>query len=412
MALVEHLKHVRAACTVALTGSSVAAAQVLHLSQSSVTRAVLALEAALQQVIFDRSGRGMVPTPQWNDLLQRCNRAFQHMAAAAAGSRRSARNEGPNWMSSRLALGIGPRHLRVLMSLATTGSETVSAAELEISQSAVHQTLAQLEHLGERELFARSRQHGLRMTEFGVQVMRACKLCLSELEQADEVLAALSGRVEGRIVIGTLPFSVGPLLPEAVNRVMRALPGLRITVIDGTYDALIHQLRDAEIDLMIGALRPQFAIQGLVQETLFIDRLAVVARAAHPLARRKKLKWADLRDAQWIMPMPNTPAQTVFERVLASGGLPLPAPEMRVNSALMMQSLLMQSERLAMMSPRQIRSEIEAGLFVVLPLPLPDAVRTIGLVRRADMLLTPGMQSLLATCRQVAGEIAGENASE
>lgn len=410
MALVEHLKYVRAACTVALTGSSVGAAQALHLSQSSVTRAVLALEAAVQQVIFDRSGRGMVPTPQWSGLLQRCNRAFQHMSTAS--TRKSARNEMPNWMSCRLAMGIGPRHMRVLMSLAITGSETISGAELGISQSAVHQTLAQLEHLSERELFARSRQHGLRMTEFGAQVIHGCKLCLSELQQADEVLAALSGRTEGRIVIGTLPFSVGPMLPKALDRVMRALPGLRVTVIDGTYDALIHQLRDAEIDLMIGALRPQFAIQGLVQETLFIDRLAVVARAGHLLAQRKKLKWTDLRDAQWIMPMPNTPAQMVFERVLRSGGLPLPAPEMRVNSALMMQSLLMQSERLAMMSPRQIRSEIEAGLFVVLPLPLPDAVRTIGLIRRADVLLTPGMQSLLATCRQVAGEIASENAQE
>src|SRR5664279_2640640 len=132
MALVEHLKYVRAACTVALTGSSVGAAQALHLSQSSVTRGVLALEAAVQQVIFDRSGRGMVPTPQWRDLLQRCSRAFQHMSIV--GTRKSARNEKPNWMSCRLALGIGHRHIRVFMSLAMTGSETISAAELGISQ--------------------------------------------------------------------------------------------------------------------------------------------------------------------------------------------------------------------------------------------------------------------------------------
>ncbi|MDO9279243.1 MAG: LysR substrate-binding domain-containing protein [Polaromonas sp.] len=410
MALVEHLKYLRAACAVALTGSSVRAAQALHLSQSSVTRAVLALESAVQQVIFDRSGRGMVPTPQWSSLLQRCNRAFQHMPNA--GANKSSRNDMPSWMSCRLALGIRSRHIQVLMSLAKTGSETVSASALGISQSAVHQTLVQLEHLSERELFARSRQHGLRLNEFGLEVMRGCKLCLSELQQADEVLAALSGKIGGRIVIGTLPFSVGPMLPKAVNRVMHDFPGLQVTVIDGTYDALIQQLRDAEIDMVIGALRPQFSIQGLLQETLFIDRLAVVARADHPLAQRKKLKWTALRDAQWIMPMPNTPAQTVFERVLGQCGLPLPTTELRVNSALMMQSLLMQSERLAMMSPRQIRSEIKAGLFVVLPLALPDAARTIGLIRRSDVLLTPGMQSLLATCRDVAGELAAENSEE
>ena len=71
--------------------------------------------------------------------------------------------------------------------------------------------------------------------------------------------------------------------------------------------------------------------------------------------------------------------------------------------------LLLQSDRLAMMSPRQIQSEIHAGLVVVLPLETPKAVRTIGLIRRSGTLLTPGMQTLLQACRQVADEMTSEN---
>ena len=82
---------------------------------------------------------------------------------------------------------------------------------------------------------------------------------------------------------------------------------------------------------------------------------------------------------------------------------------MRVNSALMMQSLLMQSDRLAMMSPRQIQSELQAGLLAVLPLPMPQDARSIGLIRRSDLLLTPGMQTLLEACRQVAAQLIREN---
>lgn len=407
MPLVDHLKSLRAACAVSLTGSSIGAAQALHVSQSSVTRAVQSLEDALQQLVFDRSARGMAVTPPWVELLQRCVRAFECLAMTPAP--KAGALAGRGWMACRFASGVSLRHVRVLMSLAATGSETVSAAHLGVSQSAVHQSLVQLEHFSGKKLFTRSRQHGLRVTEPGAQAIRGCKLFLSELAQADEVLTALSGQVAGRLVIGTLPFSVGPLLPMAVHRVMQALPGLQVTVVDGTYDALIDQLRDAEIDLIVGALRPEFAIQGLMQETLFVDGLAVVARAGHPLARQKKLTWRHLADASWVMPMPNTPAQTVFERTLARGGLPLPAVPLRVNSALMMQSLLMQSDRLAMMSPRQIQSEIQAGLLVVLPLAVPEAVRTIGLIRRSGMLLTPGMQAVLSACRQVASEVVGEN---
>lgn len=407
MALVDHLKSLRAACAVSLTGSSIGAARALHVSQSSVTRAVQSLEDVLQQAVFDRSAQGMRVTPPWAELLQRCVRAFQYLAIAPASKVGVA--EGPGWMTCRFASGVGLRHLRVLLSLAVTGSETVTAGQLGVSQSAVHQSLVQAEHFSGKKLFTRSRQHGLRVTELGAQVVHGCKLFDAELAQADEVLAALSGQVAGRLAIGTLPFSVGPLLPVAVNRVMQDLPGLQVTVVDGTYDALIAKLRDAEIDLIVGALRPEFAVQGLMQETLFVDGLAVVVRAGHPLALRQQLSWQHLAEAQWIMPMPNTPAQTVFERTLAQGGLPLPATQLRVNSALMMQSLLMQSDRLAMMSPRQIQSEIQAGLLVVLPLSVPHAVRTIGLIRRSGILLTPGMQALLEACRRVACEMVGEN---
>lgn len=407
MPLVDHLKYLRVACAVSLAGSSTGAARKLHLSQSSVTRAVQSLEAALQQSVFDRSALGMQVTAPWTELLQRCVRAFEYLAISPAS--KMGLPEAQGWLRCRFATGVGMRHLRVLMSLAVTGSETVTAVQLGVSQSAVHQSLVQLEHFSGKKLFTRSRQYGLHVTESGTQVIHGCKLFAAEMAQADEVLAALSGAVAGRLAIGTLPFSVGPLLPVAVNRTMQALPGLQVTVVDGTYDALIDKLRDADIDLIVGALRPDFAIQGLMQETLFVDGLAVVVRSGHPLALRKKLSWHHLADAQWIMPMPNTPAQKVFERTLARGGLSLPAIELRVNSALMMQSLLMQSDRLAMMSPRQIQSEIQAGLLMVLPLAVPDAVRTIGLIRRSGILLTPGMSALLEACRQVACELVGEN---
>lgn len=407
MPLVHHMKYLRAACAVALTGSSVGAAQALHWSQSSVTRAIQSLENALQQVIFDRSARGMQVTASWQELLQRCVRAFQFLAIAPQP--KSGQPQALDWMACRFALGVGPRHLRVLFSLAQTGSETVTAAQLGVSQSAVHQSLVQLEHFSGKKLFTRSRLHGLRLTELGAQVVHGCKLFQAELAQADEVLAALTGKVAGQLTIGTLPFSVGPLLPMAVNKLLQALPGVQVTVVDGTYDALIHKLREAEIDLMVGALRADFAIQGLTQETLFVDGLAVVVRAGHPLAARKALSWHDLVDAQWIMPMPHTPAQAVFEQALASGGLPLPTAQLRVNSALMMQSLLMQSDRLAMMSPRQIQGEIQAGLLVVLPLDMPQAARSIGVIRRSGLLLTPAMQTLLEACRLVAGQLTREN---
>lgn len=405
--LVDLLKPLRALCAVTATGSTVAAAEALHLSQSSVVRAIQSLEADLAGTLFERSARGMQPTPMGQELALRASRALSHLAQADAPARRSARNHALAWTGSRLAAGVGARHVGVLLSLAQTASETASAAALGISQPAVHQTLAQLEHMAGAALFVRARK-GLRLTEAGEATQQAFKLARAELQQASDALAAQRGVVQGRLVIGTLPFSTGRLLSGAVDRVLQSHPGLAVTIVDGTYDALLHQLRQADIDFIVGATRPALAGAELAQETLFLDRLAVVARAAHPLAARSHLSWQDLRDCGWIMPMPNTPAQVAFEQALKVAGIPIPADPLRVNSALMMQALLAQSDRLALMSPRQVQAEIRAGLLVQLGVPVRHEPRMIGLVRRAGYLPTPAAQSLLDALRSVARDIADD----
>lgn len=403
--LVDHLKPLRALCAVAATGSTVAAADALHLSQSSVVRAIQSLETALAGALFERSARGMQPTPMGQELALRASRGLRHLAQVDAPARRNANADALAWVGSRLAAGVGSRHMVVLLSLAQTASETGSAHALGISQPAVHQTLAQLEHMAGAALFVRARK-GLRLTEAGEATLQAFKLARAELQQAGDALAAQRGVVQGRLVIGTLPFSTGRLLSGAVDRVLQAHPGLAITIVDGTYDALLHQLRQADIDFIVGAIRPALPGSELAQETLFLDRLAVVARAAHPLARQPDLSWHDLRDAGWIMPMPNTPAQAAFEQALKAAGIPIPADPLRVNSALMMQALLAQSDRLALMSPRQVQAEISAGLLVQLGVPVRHEPRMIGLVRRASYLPTPAAQSLLDALRAVARAIA------
>lgn len=404
--LAHDIKSLRAACAVAHSGSTTAAAKLLHLSQSAVARAVQGLETRLGLDLFDRAARGMATTPVARPLLRRTHRALNQLAQAT-GTRRTPPDEPSAWLGSRLATGVGHRHLQVLVALGQTRSESLAAQALGISQPAIHQVLVQLEHMTAAPLFVRARG-GLRPTEAGDRTLRAVKLALSEMAQAEEELAAQQGRTQGRLRIGTLPFSTSQLLPGAVDRVLASRPGLDVTIIDGTYDALIEQLRHAEIDMLVGALRPQPPGDDLQQEALFLDPLAVVARAAHPLAKKARPGWRALSQAQWVMPMPNTPAQHALEQAFRAAGVPVPDNPLRVNSALMMQALLARSDRLAMMSPRQVQREIRSGVLVCLPVAVHHEPRTIGVIRRVDHLPTPAAQSLLDAFRAVADEISGD----
>jgi LysR family transcriptional regulator, regulator for genes of the gallate degradation pathway len=164
----------------------------------------------------------------------------------------------------------------------------------------------------------------------------------------------------------------------------------------------VQQLRRAEVDYIVGALRSTPPSPDVTQEVLFQDRLAVMVRGGHPLTLRRRLIWSTLRDAQWVMPMPGTPAEAAFQQMIEASGLPPPADQLRANSALMTQALLADSERLALMSPRQVSREIAAGQLAELPLRVQHADRHIGVLWRTDYLPTPAATQLLDAIRQVA----------
>lgn len=403
--LADELKPLRAVCAVAACGSTARAAQRLHLTQPSVARAIQDLESRLGIRLFDRTARGMVPLATAEGLTRRTQRALQCMAAGSPATRRAGAEDPLAWTASRVASGAVSRHLAVMLSLSDTLSQTHTGRALGISQSAVQQTLAQLEHMAGAPLFVRSRR-GLRPTDDGDALLKAFKLAQAELAQAEEELGHHRGAAQGRIVIGTLPFSTGRLLSQAVDEVLAGHPGLSLTIIDGTFEALVHKLRHAEIDLVAGALRAEPPGPDLLQHTLFEDPLVVVARAQHPLAARARMRWSDLRGHPWIMPMPHTPAQAAFEQALAHAGIALPADPLRVNSALMMVSLLLQGDRLALMSPRHVERELREGLLRELPVAVQHMPRRIGYLRRADYLPTPAAQSMLEALERAGREIA------
>jgi LysR family transcriptional regulator of gallate degradation len=397
MELLPHLRPLRALVAVVQAGSSQQAAALLHVAQSSVARAVQQLELAMDGALLLRSGRGMQPNALGQRLALRAQRALELLAAADCHKRRPST---VSWTDSPLALGLSQRHVQTLLALQQSGSEGKAAQALGLSQSAVHQSLSQLEHLAGSTLFVRTRG-GLRLDEAGANLLRAVQLALAELRQAEDEWP----QAHGRLTIGTLPFSTTMLLAPAVSRVLDAQADVQVTVVDGTFDALVQQLRNAQIDCIVGALRAQVPAADVQQEVLFEDRLAVVARADHPLAQRRRLQWRQLAQAQWVMPMPQTPAAVAFAQMLQSAGLPPPPDQLHVNSALMMLAFLAEGDRLALMSPRQVARELAQGQLVELPLPVRHTPRRIGVMLRAGYLPTPAAAQLLDALRAVAATL-------
>lgn len=381
-----NLRHVRALPIVAAAGGMSAAATRIGISQPALAQGLAQLERRLGLRLFDRHPGGMVPTLAGSALVQRIMAAEQRLATALARSGRRGFNP-----VNHLSMA----QMRAFITLADAGSYVAAAAILGLSQPALHRAVGELERLAGGAITER-RARGVALTAAGRALARQFRLAAAELAAGLETLLPADASV--RLVVGAMPLSRARLLPAALARVLPAFPGIKVDVVEGAWTDLVEPLRDGAIDLMIGALREP-SLPDLVQWPLIEDRLAVIARADHPLAGRASTA-PDLAQYPWIIGRQGSPLAAQWHALFATA--PPPAP-VACGSVMTIRELLSASNCLTLLSPDQVRVELDAGLLVALETDLPLIPRRIGVVLREGWRPSPVQRRFLAELARVAG---------
>lgn len=398
-AIAQRLTLLRCLAAVAAHGSTLRAAEAVFLSQPAVTRAVLELEKVCGIALFERGARGMVATLAGAHAAQRADMLFNHLAQGAAEAAARVKAGRRQAMPQRFAGAVTSASLKALVAVAASGTEARAAQRLGVSQPAVHRSLRALEHLAGVELLHRSAR-GTRLTDGGEALLRRVKLAFAEARAMESDLAAWRGEIHGRVVVGALPLSVTLFLPQAVHAVRSRHPEIQVTVVDGTYESLMRQLHHADVDAIVGALRP--APSGVRQEMLFEDDLAVIARAGHPCLERQPPRLRDLAQWEWVVPLAGTPASAALRRAFAAEGLEPPSDVLQSNNAPFTRTLLRDTDRLALTSHGQALEDEHTGMFRRVPVALPGTTRPIGIAVRDTGTPSSDLAVVLQALREAA----------
>jgi DNA-binding transcriptional LysR family regulator len=94
--------------------------------------------------------------------------------------------------------------------------------------------------------------------------------------------------------------------------------------VEGGFATLQRELRDRNIELMIGRAPTPVMDEDVVSEVLLDDRFVVVAGSRNKWSRRKKIKFADLLGEPWVYPRPGTVAASLVNEAFLSAGLKPP----------------------------------------------------------------------------------------
>jgi len=306
-----------------------------------------------------------------------------------------------------LQVNLKARHLRLLVALDDFGNLRQVADISHVTVPAVSKALAELEKGLGLELFTRTGQ-GLRPTAYGACLIRLARKMLTDIHQTRDELKALSSGSEGKIHIGVFPASTSVLLPQALMLLKQRSPGTNVLVTEGTAVSLLPELWQGKLDMVVGRLPSRNAMNGFEEKALLEEPVLLMTGRHHPLAKKKKLQWSDLKSYPWVLPPMDSMLRDPLERALMEHGVPLSKNYIETLSTHLARAYLHISDAIAVMAGAAAHDASDK--LAVLPLTLPKLVRPAGVLWSKNRSLSPGA-ALMISCLDEAALVLGKKSA-
>src|SRR5262245_28134549 len=196
---------------------------------------------------------------------------------------------------ARIGRRVRLRDLHVLFAVDQSGSMAKAATQLGITQSAISQMIADLEHALGVRLLDRS-PRGAEATVYGRTLLKYAKAAFDDLRQGIQEIEFLADPGIGEIRIGAPESVSSAILPAIIRRFSQQCPRAILDIDTTAVTAAVPKLRDRSLDLVmvLGGVMPEdlHRASDLKVEKIFDDELVVAADENSPWARRRKVDLA------------------------------------------------------------------------------------------------------------------------
>jgi DNA-binding transcriptional LysR family regulator len=293
------------------------------------------------------------------------------------------------------------RHLQLLVALDEFRHLGRTAEFLSVSQPAVSKVLNEVEKMLGLTLFTRSTR-GTEPTAAGEALVRFARSVLAQYEQTRDEIAAVQSGASGRIRVGSMGAALPVLLAQAVGTLKARHARATVLVEEGDLTHLLPKLRLRELDLIVGRLEPGYAAPDLLTEPLYEERMVVVVRRGHNLARKARPGWADLAAMPCVLPPPWASLRVKIEQAFYRHGLNPPQDVIETSSYLAQATFVGQRGAAGFMAESVALALQEEGRLHVLKLDVPVELPPVGIITLRERAPSIGTDQLVACLREAA----------
>ncbi len=185
------------------------------------------------------------------------------------------------------------RHLRYFIAVADELSFTKAAQRLRLAQPSLTRQVRNLEdEIG--VLLLNRANNRVTLTEAGRAFLFDAKKLLAMCAESVAAVQRMNRGESSELNIGYTANVHYALLPTTLGAFRKLCPGVALNLFDMRSDEQFQALASRRIDLGFVGLRPALPGGDFLSECVAHDTIHVALPAGHPLARKSKVKLADL----------------------------------------------------------------------------------------------------------------------
>ena len=223
---------------------------------------------------------------------------------------------------------------RVFKEVAETGNISLAAKNLYISQSAVSQSVKQLETALQARLFARS-PRGVSLTWEGQMLYQYVRSALGLLATGEDKLSQAQQLLLGTLTIGASDTVTSFFLTPYLETFHRLHPGIRLKIVSGRSAKVLSMLRSGAVDIAFASSPSE---PGLSTWSCFATHSVFVAGSGYDCDFDHVYTRQEIADFPLILLERKASSRVFLEQYFLQSGITL-TPEIELSSRSLLVSL-------------------------------------------------------------------------
>ena len=286
------------------------------------------------------------------------------------------------------------KQLKVFLAVASHENVSMAAEELAMSQSAASTALKELEQRFDVFLFDRVGKR-LKLNEQGALLRPQAAALLSQAEQIESSLIRHSD--VGEVKVGAT-LTIGNYVAIGIMAAfIQDHPSAQVELDVENTRAIASKVRNFELD--IGLIEGELQEPDLDVQYWRDDTLSVFCSPQHPLAKKKELSDADLKQADWIVREKGSGTRQAFDRAM-SGMLSEIILRLELQHTEGIKRAVEAGLGIGCLSELTLQDAFKRGTLVRLLAPQRDWTRKFYFILHKQKFLSRGVQSWIEHCKK------------